>query len=92
MIKIMEIARREPKSIGSCGWFIDSKTTKIIGEIKSIRCNSDGNCVSILSDYVRGSLKLREADCRLHIYDTDRDVITSYDFGVHSFTIFIKNN
>ena len=50
-------------------------------EIRSIRCNADGTRVSILADRVHGaSVRIREPDPRLYVYDADRDVVDSHDF------------
>jgi hypothetical protein len=37
--------------------------------------------VSLLSDLMHGSLRIREPDMRLHVYDADRDVIIHHDFS-----------
>ncbi|KAJ1446802.1 hypothetical protein M885DRAFT_591648 [Pelagophyceae sp. CCMP2097] len=50
--------------------------------IRSIRCNADGARVSILADRVHGSaVRIREPDSRLYVYDSERDVVDSHDFG-----------
>ncbi|CAM9516830.1 unnamed protein product, partial [Phaeothamnion confervicola] len=53
-----------------------------LGAIRSVRVNADGTRVSVLSDKVHGqALRILEPDSRLHVYDADRDVVISYDFG-----------
>ena len=91
LIKIFQVDRREPKQIGSPGRFdlwasktADSEKTnsKPGHAIRSIRCNSDGTRVSILADRVHGkAVRIREPDTRLYVYDADRDIVDSHDFG-----------
>ena len=71
---------QDPKPLGSSGKFLDSTNNTSIGAIRSIRVNSNGTRLSILSDKVHGALKIREPDSRLHVYDSDRDIVDHYDF------------
>jgi len=52
---------------------------KLIGSIRSIRCNSDGTKVSILSD--RNHHNVNVPDTKLYVYNMDMDVVLSYEFG-----------
>jgi intraflagellar transport protein 140 len=64
------------RPLGSAGRFIDSDTGASIGDVRSIKCNSDGTRVSLLSDRIHGNaastLRIREPDTRLHVYDADK--------------------
>ena len=59
MLKLLDISRAKPKQIGNAGRFSDPVTDKLIGYIRSIRCNLDGTRVSILCDTTAGTFSLR---------------------------------
>ena len=52
----------------------------MVGIVKSIKCNADGTCVSILSERMRGTY-LRAPDTRLHVYHCEMQSVLHYDFG-----------
>lgn len=81
IIKLFDVSRKEPKPLGSSGQFVDSMTNESLGIVRSISVNADGTRLAILSDRVHGTLKIREPDSRLHIYDADRDIVDNYDFS-----------
>ncbi|GMI07811.1 hypothetical protein TrVE_jg6403 [Triparma verrucosa] len=80
VIKLFDVSRKEPKPLGSSGTFVDPFSNVSLGVIRSISVNADGTRLAILSDRVHGGLKIREPDSRLHVYDSDRDIVDSYDF------------
>ena len=80
VLKLMDVSRKDPKPLGSSGKFVDPLTNESIGAIRSIRVNADGTRLSILSDRLHGSLKIREPDSRLYVYDSDRDIVDHFDF------------
>ena len=80
VIKLFDVRRTEPKPLGSSGHFVDPLTNENLGVIRSISVNADGTSVAILSDKIHGTLKIREPDSRLHVYDADRDTVDNYDF------------
>ena len=59
---------REPRQLGSAGKFVDNDTGESIGVVRSVRCNSDGTCMSLLSDRKAGAY-LRTPDERIHVYN-----------------------
>ena len=77
---MFDVSRREPRQLGSAGKFIDSLTGESIGVVRSVRCNSDGTCMSILADRKAGAY-LRAPDERIHVYNLDLAAISSYNFG-----------
>jgi intraflagellar transport protein 140 len=66
VLKMFDISRREPRQLGSAGKFVDSKTGDDIGVVRSVRCNSDGTCMSLLADRKAGAY-LRTPDERIHV-------------------------
>jgi len=68
-----------PKQLGSSGRFVDAESGALLGMIRSIACNANGSRISILSDRVRGAMKIREPDSKLYVYDADRDVVEHLD-------------
>merc|ERR1711865_616257 len=58
----------------------DNDTGESIGVVRSVRCNSDGTCMSLLSDRKAGAY-LRTPDERIHVYNLDLAAVSSYDFG-----------
>lgn len=60
----------------------NGKTSASGRAIRSIKCNADGTRVSILADHVHGTtVRIQEPDSCLHVYDSDRDIVDSHDFG-----------
>ena len=81
IIKMFDVSRREPKQLFSAGKFSEAETpTVLVGIIKSIKCNADGTCVSILSERMRGTY-LRAPDTRLHVYHCEMQSVLHYDFA-----------
>ena len=80
VLKMFDVSRREPRQLGSAGKFIDSSTGESIGVVRSVRCNSDGTCMSLLADRKAGAY-LRAPDERIHVYNLDLAAISSYNFG-----------
>ncbi|CAM9286859.1 unnamed protein product [Discosporangium mesarthrocarpum] len=90
VIKLFDVSKRSKvdnstlpvRPMGSAGKFVCPTSGKLLGLVRSIKCNADGTRVSILSDRVRGqALKIRAPDSHLHVYDADRDVVTSFDYA-----------
>ena len=81
IIKLFDVRRTEPKPLGSSGHFVDPMTNESLGVIRSISVNAEGTRVAILSDKIHGTLKIREPDSKLHVYDADRDIVDNYDFN-----------
>lgn len=42
VIKLFDVSRKEPKPLGSSGQFVDQRTNKSLGVIRSIAVNADG--------------------------------------------------
>lgn len=81
VIKMFDVSRREPKQLFCNGKFSDfDSPNSLIGIIKSIKCNADGTCVSIISERMRGTY-LRAPDTRLHVYHCEMQSVLHYDFG-----------
>ncbi len=80
VLKMFDVSRREPRQLGSAGKFVDPDTGESIGVVRSVRCNADGTCMSLLADRKAGAY-LRAPDERLHVYNLDLAAISSYDFG-----------
>ena len=81
IIKMFDVSRREPKQLFSAGKFSEADSPSVlVGIVKSIRCNADGTCVSILSERMRGKY-LRAPDTRLHVYHCEMQSVLHYDFG-----------
>ena len=75
------------RQVGSTGRFADVATGSLLGTCRSIAVNCTGTRVSILGDRVvsgSGASVVLEPDSRLHVYDTDRDVIESFECGKNS--------
>ena len=75
------------RQMGSTGRFADVATGSLLGTCRSIAVNCTGTRVSILGDRVvsgSGASVVLEPDSRLHVYDTDRDVIESFECGNNS--------
>ena len=71
-----------PKSLqNKPGKFIDAETGKRLGSIKSIKCNSNGTKISILTETVTYSHEFCETETKLYVYDRILDAIDSIDFG-----------
>ena len=77
---MFDVSRREPRQLGSAGKFVDSDTGESIGVVRSVRCNADGTCMSLLADRKVGAY-LRTPDERLHVYNLDLAAVSSFDFG-----------
>lgn len=77
LLKVFQIGdRREPKLLCSGRFDVSSSS------IRSIKVNADGTRVSVLADKVHGAtLRIREPDSRLFVYDSDRDMVDAYDFA-----------
>lgn len=80
LLKMFDVSRREPRQLGSAGKFVDPVSGESIGEVRSVRCNADGTCMSLLADRKVGAY-LRTPDERIHVYNLDLAAISSYDFG-----------
>ena len=80
VLKMFDVSRREPRQLGSAGKFVDSTTGESIGVVRSVRCNCDGTCMSLLADRKAGAY-LRTPDERIHVYNLDLAAISSFDFG-----------
>jgi intraflagellar transport protein 140 len=87
-LKVFDVSRgREPKEMGSGGSFVDADG-EIIGEIRSIHANCDGNRISILSDLIHGVTdRMRSPDSRIHVYNADTDLVNNYEFGPARFPV-----
>ena len=79
-IKVFDVSRKEPKPIGSSGKFVDPMTNKSLGVIKSIAVNADGTRLAILADRIHGTLRIREPDSRVFVYDAENEKVDCYDF------------
>jgi intraflagellar transport protein 140 len=82
VIKLYDVSRKEPKALGSSGLFVDPLTNTTLGVINAISINSDGTRLAILSDKIVGGIGMHEPDHNLYVYDSDRDIVEAYDFGV----------
>eukprot|EP00928_Gymnodinium_smaydae_P021431 TRINITY_DN1835_c1_g1_i2.p1 TRINITY_DN1835_c1_g1~~TRINITY_DN1835_c1_g1_i2.p1 ORF type:complete len:1445 (-),score=352.81 TRINITY_DN1835_c1_g1_i2:414-4748(-) len=86
LLKVWNVSRAQPKPIGTPLKF-EGADEKPLGEIRSVRINSDGTRVSLLVDQrlapggVGGSSALRVADSRIFVYDVDADSFISYSVG-----------
>mmetsp|Transcript_11980 Transcript_11980/g.12338 ORF Transcript_11980/g.12338 Transcript_11980/m.12338 type:complete len:1226 (+) Transcript_11980:50-3727(+) len=85
-IKIFDVGTpKSPKLVGSAGKFVDpdsTKTNKLI--VRSIKGNSNGTKLAILTSRAEGSLKVLHPDSRLHIYDRIKGSVYIYDFTPQS--------
>lgn len=81
-LKLFDVSMRDPQSLlATRGKFIDSVTNEHLGSIKSIKCNSNGTKISILSDLVNHSLNYWKPTSKLYIYDSCRNEIEHVNFG-----------
>ena len=81
VIKMFDVSRREPKQLFSNGKFCESDSPQeLVGIVKSVKCNADGTCVSIISERMRGKY-LRAPDSRLHVYHCEMQSVLHYDFA-----------
>jgi intraflagellar transport protein 140 len=86
VIKVWNVSRREPKQVSAARKFEGVGETSL-GEIRSVRINSDGTRVSLLVDQrlpggVHGSnTTLRVPDSRLFLYDLESDGFLTYFVG-----------
>jgi len=51
--------------------------------IRSIKVNSSGTMVALLTDNVEGALKICHPDSKLHIYDRNKGAAMAFDFASH---------
>ena len=80
--KLFDIAKKDPQSLqNKPGKFIDAETGNRLGSIKSIKCNSIGTKISILTETVTYSHEFCETETKLYVYDRILDAIDSIDFG-----------
>lgn len=86
VIKVWNVSRSTPKQLGTARKFEENDETPL-GEVRSVRVNSDGTRVSLLVDQRLppaahgGSGTLRMPDTRLFVYDLDADSFVSYSVG-----------
>ena len=78
IIKLWDIARREPRQHNAGKAFVDEATGKAIGTIASARVNPTGTCVSILATRMAGGSPI--PDTRVHVWHCELDKISAYDF------------
>lgn len=86
-IKVWNVARSTPKLVGTARKF-EGPGEKAIGEIRSVKVNSDGTRISLLVDQrvvpsgaPGGNTSVKVPDNRLFVYDTDADCFVSYSAG-----------
>mmetsp|Transcript_37028 Transcript_37028/g.85483 ORF Transcript_37028/g.85483 Transcript_37028/m.85483 type:complete len:1283 (-) Transcript_37028:63-3911(-) len=87
IIRVWQISRREQKPIGTARKF-EGDGYRSLGEIRSVRINSDGTRVSLLVEQrlAPGGLHganspLRVPDSRVWVYDLDSDKFLTYHVG-----------
>lgn len=85
VLKIFDVSRREPKQLGTSGKF-ENDAGESFGQIKSIRCNSDGTKISIVCD-VDHDGAVTTPDTRIFVYMTEVDRVFWHDFGPMRFPI-----
>lgn len=90
VIRVWNVSRAQPKQIGNPRKFTGVNDTPL-GEIRSVRVNSDGTRVSLIVDQRLaaggahgGSTALRVPDARLFVYDMDADAFMTYHVGKSS--------
>mmetsp|Transcript_42942 Transcript_42942/g.100869 ORF Transcript_42942/g.100869 Transcript_42942/m.100869 type:complete len:1420 (-) Transcript_42942:132-4391(-) len=80
------IARKDPKPVGTARKF-EGDGYRSLGEIQSVRINSDGTKVSLLVEQklapggLHGNAPLRVPDSRVWVYDLDTDKFLTYHVG-----------
>uniref|UniRef100_A0A8C8CN11 Intraflagellar transport protein 140 homolog n=1 Tax=Oncorhynchus tshawytscha TaxID=74940 RepID=A0A8C8CN11_ONCTS len=72
-IKVFDLTRREAKAHCSAKNLVD--LTPNLGALKSVKCNANGNQVSILVTQVNG-----RPDHRMYFYDVEMDTLSHFDF------------
>jgi intraflagellar transport protein 140 len=88
-VKVFDVNKPStPRLLGSVGRFVDAASDKPGSSsnliIRSIRGNSTGSRVAILTSHVEGSLKVQHPDSRLHIFDRIKGSTMVYDFAEQS--------
>ena len=79
-IKIWDITRKVWKDLGMPRSF--EKDEKILGEIKLIAANCDGNRLCILADTIPVP-SIKVPDTKIYIYDVEYDNIIEYEISNH---------
>ena len=78
-LKLFNISKRDPQSLlTNNGQFVDSRTKRSLGYIKSIKCNSNGTKLTILAHRTKD---FHEVDAKIYIYDRHRNSIDQIIFG-----------
>ncbi|CAB1312283.1 unnamed protein product [Coregonus sp. 'balchen'] len=72
-IKVFDLTRREAKAHCSAKNLVD--LTPNLGALRSVKCNANGNQVSILVTLVNG-----RPDHRMYFYDVEMDTLSHFDF------------
>uniref|UniRef100_A0A673Y600 Intraflagellar transport 140 n=1 Tax=Salmo trutta TaxID=8032 RepID=A0A673Y600_SALTR len=72
-IKVFDLTRREAKAHCSAKNLVD--LTPNLGALRSVKCNANGNQVSILVTRVNG-----RPDHRMYFYDVEMDTLSHFDF------------
>uniref|UniRef100_A0A3Q3ICS2 Uncharacterized protein n=1 Tax=Monopterus albus TaxID=43700 RepID=A0A3Q3ICS2_MONAL len=74
-IKVFDLSRRDAKA--HCSAKNLTEQIANLGALRSVKCNANGNQVSILSSQVNG-----RPDHKVYFYDVEMDTVTHFDFFV----------
>lgn len=83
-LRILDVSRSQPRYVGSPGNF-EGPDGKSLGVIQSIRCNAEGNRISVLATkYPEGEGEGTDvnADHHVFVYDADNDAVSEYNLGL----------
>jgi len=69
------------RQMGSRTKFVDFKTNKSLGKIRSISVNCNGTRVAILSDAEASDSYNKRPNTKLYVYNADTHGITGHEFG-----------
>ncbi|KAM3859666.1 intraflagellar transport protein 140 homolog [Diretmus argenteus] len=72
-IKVFDLTRRDAKAHCSAKNLVDQITN--LGALRSVKCNANGNQVSILISQMNG-----RPDHKVYFYDVEMDTVTHFDF------------
>ena len=84
-VKVFDVSKPStPRLLGSVGRFVDELTgatspNKMV--IRSIRGNSTGSRIALLTSHLEGALKVQSPDSRLHIFDRIKGSTMVYDLA-----------
>lgn len=82
VIRAWNVSRSQPKPLGAARKF-EGDAEEPLGDIRSVRINSDGTRISILADQRMQEVQVafRVPDSRVFIYDLEADNFLAYDVG-----------